>query len=106
MSRKLTFDNIIESWLKKSKIESKEVCERSLSPTRKSRRSHESKSSYSNSISSSVVKRKEKLALAQLKSKQLLREQEFKRKIIELQYERAFMEAQMEEERAAVRLAV
>ena len=74
MSRKLTFDNVIESWLEKSKMESKEECERSLSLTRKSRRSHESKSSYSSSISSSVVKRKEKLALAQLKTKQLLKE--------------------------------
>ena len=104
--KKLTFDNVIESWLEKSKMESKEVCERSLSLTRKSRRSHESKSSYSSSISSSVVKRKEKLALARLKTKQLLKEQEFKRKMIELQYERQFMEAQMEEERAAVSLDV
>ena len=106
MSRKLTFDNVIESWFKKSKLESKEVSERSLSLTKKSRRSHESKSSYSSSISSSVVKRKEKLALAQLKTKQLLKEQELKRKMTELQYEREFMEAQMEEERAAVSLDV
>ena len=56
MSRKLTFDNFIESWLEKSKMESKKVCERSLSQTRKSGRSHESKSSYSSSMSSSVVK--------------------------------------------------
>ena len=102
MSRKLTFDNVMESWFKKSKLESKEVSERSLSLTKKSRRSHESKSSYSSSISSSVVKRKEKLALAQLKTKQLLKEQELKRRMTELQYEREFMEAQMEEERAAV----
>ena len=40
MSRKLTFDNFIESWIKKSKLESKELSERSLSLTRKSRRSH------------------------------------------------------------------
>ena len=102
MSRKLTFDNVIESWFKKSKLESKEVSKRSLSLTKKSRRSHESKSSYSSSISSSVVKRKEKLALVQLKTKQLLKEQELKWRMTELQYEREFMEAQMEEERAAV----
>ena len=60
MSRKLAFDNVIESWFKKSKLESKEVSERSFSLTRKSRRSHESKSSYSSSISSSIVKRREK----------------------------------------------
>ena len=106
LSRKLTFDNVIESWLKKSRLESKEVCERSLSLTRRSRRSHDSKSSYSSSISSSVVKRKEKLALAQLKTKQLLKEQELKRKITELHNEREFMEAQMEEQRAAVSLDV
>ena len=45
MSRKLAFDNVIESWFKKSKLESKEVKERSFSLTRKSRRSHESNSS-------------------------------------------------------------
>ena len=106
MSRKLTFDNVIESWFKKSKLESKEVSERSLSLTKKSRRRHESKSSYSSSVSSSVVKRKEKLALAQLKTKQLLKEQEIKRRMAKLQYEREFMEAQMEEERAAVSLDV
>ena len=106
MSRILTFDNVIESWFKKSKLESKEVSERSLSLTKKSRRSHESKSSYSSSISSSVVKRKEKLALAQLKTKQLLKEQELKRRMTELKYEREFMGAQMEEQRAAVSLDV
>ena len=106
MSRKLAFDNVIESWFKKLKLESKDVSERSLSLTKKSRRSHESKSSYSSSISSSVVKRKEKLALAQLKTKQLLKEQELKRRMTELQYEREFMEAEMEEERAAVSLDV
>ena len=106
MSRKLTFDNVIESCFKKSKLESKEVSERSLPLTKKSRRSHESKSSYSSSISSSAVKRKEKLALAQLKTKQLLKEQELKRRMTELQYEREFMEAQMDEERAAVSLDV
>ena len=106
MSRKLAFDNVIESWFKKSRLESKEVSERSSSLTRKSRRSRESKSSCSGSISSSVVKRKEKLALAQLKTKQLLKEQELKRKMTELQYEREFMEAQMEEERAVFSLEV
>ena len=106
MSRKLAFDNVIESWFKKSRLELKEVSERSLSLTRKSRKSHESKSSCSGSISSSVVKRKEKLALAQLKTKQLLKEQELKRKMTELQYESEFMEAQMEEERAVVSLEV
>ena len=78
-SRKFTFHTVIESWFKKSKLKSKEVSEKSLSLTRKSR-SHKSKLSYSSSISLSVVKRNEKLALAQLKTKQLLKEQELKRK--------------------------
>ena len=82
------------------------MSERSLSLTKKSRRSHESKSSYSSSVSSSVVKRKENLALAHLKTKQLLKEQELKRRKTELQHEGEFMESQMEEERAAVSLDV
>ena len=94
MSRKLTFDNVIESWFKTSKLESKEMSKRSLSLTRKS---------CCSSISLLVVKRKEKLALAQLKTKRLLKEQ---RKMTELQYEREFMEAQKEEEKTAVCLDV
>ena len=78
-SRKFTFDNVIESRFKKSKLKSKEVSEKSLSLTRKSR-SHKTKLAYSNTISLSVVKRNEKLALAPLKTKQLLKEQELKRK--------------------------
>ena len=103
MSRKLTFDNVIESWFKTSKLDSKEMSKKSSSLTRKSRRSHERKSSCCSSISLLVVKSKENLALVQLKTKQLLKEQ---RKMTELQYEREFMEAQMEEEGAAVYLAV
>ena len=63
MSRKLTFDNVIESWFKTSKLESKEMSKKSLSLTRKSRRSHERKSSCCSSISLLVVKSKVNLAL-------------------------------------------
>ena len=49
-----------------------------------------------------LTKKKEQLALAQLKTKQVLREQELKRKRSELQYAKQFVEAQVEEERAAV----
>ena len=82
--------------------------EDAFSLSRKSTRSERRKSSYCSSVSSSssVVKRKEKLALAQLKKKQLLREQELQRQMTELQYEREFMEAQVEEERATVSLEV
>ena len=55
-------------------------------------------------FSSSVVKRKEKLAVTQLKTKQLLREQELKQKITELQHEKEFVEAQ--KEKAIVSLEV
>ena len=43
-----------------------------------------------------LAKRKEQLALAQLKTKQRLREQQLQRKISEIQYERDLMEAEME----------
>lgn len=53
-----------------------------------------------------MVKKKERLALEQLKTKKLLGEQELKCKMTELEYEKEFMEAQMEEEREIVRLEV
>ena len=65
-------------------------------------RSYTSRSSGSSSVSLSLAKKKEQLALDQLKTKQTLREQELKRKMSELQYAKEFMEAQMEEERATV----
>ena len=96
IERKLTFDSKIKSW----KLEALE-----REPySRKSNRSHShtSRSSGSSSLSLTLAKKKEQLALAQLKTKQVLREQELKRKMSELQYAKEFMEAQMEEERAAV----
>lgn len=51
-----------------------------------------------------MVKKKERLALEQLKTKKLLGEQELKCKMTELEYEKEFMEAQ--EEREIVRLEV
>ena len=80
MAKKLDFDTVFESWFRKSKFESMGLREEAFSLSRKSRRSHRSKSFYASSVSSSVVKRKEKLALAQLKTKQLSREQELRRK--------------------------
>lgn len=53
-----------------------------------------------------MVKKKERLALEQLKTKKLLGEQELKCKMTELEYEKEFMEAQMEEEREIVGLEV
>lgn len=51
-----------------------------------------------------MVKKKERLALEQLKTKKLLGEQELKCKMTELEFGKEFMEAQ--EEREIVRLEV
>lgn len=99
MTRKMNFDAVIESWYRKSKLESIERWEEVSSLHSKPRRSSTSTSSCSSLVSSTVVKRKEKLALAQLKKKQLLKEQELKRQMEEFNYKKEIMEAQMEEER-------
>jgi hypothetical protein len=51
-------------------------------------------------------KKKEQLALAQLKRSQLLKQHELGRRMAELNFEKEYMEAQMEEERAIVSLNV
>ena len=45
-------------------------------------------------------RKREKLALAQLKTKQVLQEQQLQRKLSELQFQKDMLEAKMEEERA------
>ena len=45
MARKLAFGNVFENWAKKSKLKSRGSSKESLSLSRKSGRSHESKSS-------------------------------------------------------------
>ena len=45
MARKLAFGNVFENWVKKSKLQSRGSSKESLSLSRKSGRSHESKSS-------------------------------------------------------------
>ena len=54
------------------------------------------------SASSTVSKKREKVALAQLKVNQLMKRQEMKRRLAELRYQEELMEAQMEEEQAMV----
>ena len=76
MAKKLDFDTVLESWFRKTKVESMGVGEEAFSPSRKYRRSQRSKVSYSSSVSSLVIKRKEE-KIAKLKTKQLLRQQEF-----------------------------
>ena len=68
--------------------------------TRKLSKSSQGGSSGSSSGSVVLARRKEQLALAQLKTKQLLREQQLQCKMSEIQYERDLMEAEMEEEQA------
>ena len=46
-----------------------------------------------------MAKKKEELALAQLKTKQVLQEQQLQHKLSELQFEKDMLEAKMEEER-------
>ena len=53
-----------------------------------------------------MAKKKEKLALAQLKTKQVLQEQQLQRKLSELRFEKDMLEAKMEEERAKASLNV
>lgn len=97
MARKLKFDSKIESW-------KSERDQGAMPLSRKSSRT--SRSSSSSSVSLALAKKREQLALAQLKTTQVLREQELKRKMSELQYAKEIMEAQMEEERATVSLNV
>ena len=83
-----------------------EIGKRSRSNAAFRKSSRTSCSSRSSSVSLALAKKREQLALAQLKTTQMLREQELKRKMCELQYANEIMEAQMEEERAAVSLNV
>ena len=99
MAQKAAFETVIESW--KSKVMSTKRRDDDIkSFTRKLSKSSKGGSSGSSSASMVLAKRKEQLALAQLKTKQLLREQQLQRKISEIQYERDLMEAEMEAERA------
>ena len=88
MSKKATFDNEIETWKFQvtSTIEKRENDLKSY--PRRSRKSTKSGSTGSSSASSAVAKKKEKLALAQLKTKQVLQEQQLQRKLSKLQFDK------------------
>ena len=99
IAQKAAFETGIESWKPKAmSIKRRDGDIKSL--TRQLSKSSKGGSSGSSSASMVLAKRKEQLALAQLKTKQLLREQHLQRKMSELQYERDLTEAEMEEERA------
>ena len=99
LAQKAALDIAIESWKSKAmSIKGRDDDIKSF--TRKLSKSSKGGSSGSSSASMILAKKKEQLALAQLKSKQLLREQQLQRKMNEIHYERDLMEAEMEEERA------
>lgn len=74
--------------------------------SRTSSRSSPKNSSRHCSRPSTVSKKMEKLALAQLERNQLLKQQEFESTIVELKFEKEALDAQMEEERVLLSLNV
>ena len=104
MTRKMHLNELMASWRRRLKLEARERGEVSSS-SGKTSRSSVSKSTSRSSKLSTVSRKREKLALAQLKRTQLFKQHELERKMAELNYQEA-MEAQMEEERALVSLNV
>ncbi|CAB4028223.1 Hypothetical predicted protein, partial [Paramuricea clavata] len=99
MTKKMHLDEIVMSLRRRLELESRQKEEDASSFSGKSRRTLASKSSHSSKFST-VSKRKEQLALAQLKRSQLLKQHELERRMTELNFEKEYMEARMEEERA------
>lgn len=106
MTRKMHLDELIASLQRRLKFEAKERGEEVSSSSAKTSRSSVSKSMSRSWKLSTVSRKREKLALAQLKRTQLLKQHELERKMAELNYQKDVMEAQMEEERALVSLNV
>ena len=105
MTRKMHLDELTASWQRTLELEARERGEVSSS-SGKTSRSSVSKSMSRSSKLSTVSRKREKLALAQLKRTQLFKQHELERKMAELNYQKEAMEAQMEEERALVSLHV
>ena len=104
MTRKMHLDELMASWQRRLKLEAREQGEVSSS-SGKTSRSSVSKSMSSSKLST-VSRKRERLALAQIKRTQLFKQHELERKMAELNYQKEAMEAQMEEERALVSLNV
>ena len=92
MEKKVHLDEVVESWCKGSKSGNFKNKIRSLNGG----------SIGATSSSSTVSRKREKVALAQLKVSQLTKRHEMKRRMEELRYQEELMEAQMEEELAIV----
>ena len=105
MTCKMHLDELMASWRRRLKLEARERGEVSSS-SRNTSRSSVSKSMSRSSKLSTVSRKREKLALAQLKRTQLFKQHELERKMAELNHQKEAMEAQMEEERALVSLNV
>ena len=105
MTRKMHLDEMMVSLRRSLKLASRQRGDDASSFSGKSKRSSASKSSHSSKFST-VSKKEEQLALAQLKRSQLLKQHELGRRMAELNFEKEYMEAQMEEERAIVSLNV
>ena len=105
MTRKMHLDELMASWQRRLKLEAREQGEVSSS-SGKTSRSAVSKSMSRSLKLSTVSRKRERLALAQLKRTQLFKQHELERKMAELNYQKEAMEAQMEEECALVSLNV
>ena len=92
MEKKVHLDEVVESWCKGSKSGNFKNKIRSLN----------SGSIGATSSSSTVSRKREKVALAQLKVNQLMKRHEMKRRMEELRCQEELREAQMEEEQAIV----
>ena len=104
MMRKMHLDELMASWQRRLKLKARERGEVSSS-SGKTSRSSVSKSMSRSLKLSTVSRKREKLALAQLKRTQLFKQHGLERKMEEFNYQEA-MEAQMEEEQSLVSLNV
>lgn len=91
MDKKIYLDKVVACWQRKSKLHSIGKGQSQISVSRSAA-----------SSASALSKKREKVALAQLKINQLKQRHEMQRKMAELKYEEELMEAQMEEEQAKV----
>ena len=91
MAKKVHLDEVVASWCKKTRLYGSGKG-----------RSQISSLTSGTSSASALSKKREKMALAQLKVNQLMQRHEMKRRMEELRYQEELMEAQMVEEQAKV----
>jgi hypothetical protein len=91
MAKKVHLDGVVTSWCRKSKLD-----------RRGKARSLISSLTSGTSSGSALSKKRERMALTQLKVNQLMQRHEMKRKMEELRYQEELMEARMEAEQAKI----